>query len=88
VVRHVLKEVDGPLARAKEGLPDHRLAVALHGAKNVGLAGVDRVGDGQVVAIQRLVEDYGVGALAERVHQGGRDVARPGPHAELRTVVH
>ena len=37
---------------------------------------------GQVVGVERLVDDAGVGPVPPGPHQRGRDVARPGPHRD------
>jgi hypothetical protein len=88
VVGHVLEEVDGALARPEQHLPDHPLAVGVHGRQHLVVAGMLGPCDLEVVAVERLVHDHGVGPLPERVHKSRRDVARPRPYAELQAVLH
>ena len=84
VVRHLLEEDHRPVARPEDHLAHDALAVLVQAAQHVVAAGMVGARDPQVVRVERLVDDARVGALRERVHQRGRDVARPRPEVDAQ----
>src|SRR5690606_41499152 len=59
-----------------------RSAVVVLSGEHFVSAGMFDPGGGQIVGVQRLVHDCGVGSLAERVHECRRDVPRARPQRD------
>ena len=83
VVRHVLLVPERPAARDRAGQGRGDASpVGIVRREDFRAAGMGDARDLQVVRIERLVADEGVGPAAERAQHGGRDVARAGPHGD------
>lgn len=82
VVGHVLEEAHRRRRVAEYDRLDHMSPVGVLGGDDVLNHGVLDSGRGEVMGVERLVDDRGVGTLPERVHQGGRDVAGTRPQAD------
>jgi hypothetical protein len=74
----------GVVGISEHDLPDHPVAVAVHGFDHSLVAGIFDSDEAQIVPMERFVDDPSIRPLGEGIHQGGRDVAWSRPEIQAQ----